>query len=1379
VAGPFRSALGSSVVEEFVAGHSSSDVLRELVQNEYDGKGTQLAVEFGSEGVHVSGTGETINEPGWRRLQVLLGTGRVIGSAGEEPIQPKMNGVGSKNFGLRSLFLFGNRIHVRSGGQMAVLDLPELGTQRLPDPASRNRKGVTIFVPYRTARFQTLEPFSPERERAALDGIAEDLLHTMVKLVTPGSRHSLTAVTVLSERNSRKLSWRQNALPIRCRMKGVRGFRRVAHFSDTTSDRTHVFEELEFQQTLQIPEQYRNKNFPTYFRVANERLRIGVSVPLKRGRILRSRLGRFYYPLAIKTGFTGSAVSVSAPFDVDADRTSLIESDWNSWLAEEAAKLTIELLSHDWLRRFGAEAYLALTSESTASPASFAEKTSELLRTTECWPSQSRVDGHAFFRKAKDLAFAEHAPLERFLDHAEVLDSRLSSRKDARDFAKQCGSRTFTINSLVRLRCGPQKATLATKLNADEANYHYTDYDTSLRNPETQSRMASALTELSIRLSNLNRRDLRETASTLAADGFLQPASNLFRIDRSIWDVCPVPLSERLHPDLLSYSGIARFSKTFAIDDWVRGVAERCRDGTTTDQERAAAYQYLLTRGSTLKNATIAAVRHSPIVKDHRNGWIAPASLISSHAKYFGDLEPALSAPSEELERAVEIIRCLRIREKISGADLTRCAAFVSNNPELSERFENVLSRVPQLLTAATVKQLSHIAFLRSTRGELATVDAVHQRSPITLACLEPEDGFVTGTNTKLYRRLGCPDRPTSTALLGGLARWRTSGRAPADVVRFYTALVDALHRERLSPAAHKNEPILWMGGTYCCPEDTLVGKEFPRCFRSAVPQVRSPDALCQAFAALGAHAQPTVAHWIRLVASFGSRYESGAVVVSNDRVALMSMYRILAERGLPDGAPEEAACLLDDKGAVYSLSDLRNGRFIENDYPELAAELRKASAEIAFAEISEGTSSFFTALGLRTLSDVVLRTDIRTGDERHAPAWLRGTFAEREIAKFKRDDFLGALSAIATSFQRRNGHVVLCTQSELRLRIAEIQRISFVDEIVQVCRVAASTVHVPVEIATVEDCIFLVPVRSRPEFDQLLALTIAELLGAKAIVDVRSLQTLVLPLLQCKTEKEIDAYLRRQGVVWRHTEDEESAIADETQDFDEEASEDVSQDVIQQLVDDLQSHGETPDEIPPTPAEPAQHKENTRPPIELPPLDNVRLTIAGAGVSWTAPSVKMRRRGWRSGSDFWPAPEDVTQDLLIGDRGEELVYRSELERVRGLGYEAPERYVIWTSRNDAGADHDIRSVTDDGGLLWIEVKSTTGTDGWFYWPKREFEKALRERERYELWRVYESHTTRPMAKCFRDPISLLNRNALRLELGTLRAVIEPLENKS
>jgi hypothetical protein len=40
---------------------------------------------------------------------------------------------------------------------------------------------------------------------------------------------------------------------------------------------------------------------------------------------------------------------------------------------------------------------------------------------------------------------------------------------------------------------------------------------------------------------------------------------------------------------------------------------------------------------------------------------------------------------------------------------------------------------------------------------------------------------------------------------------------------------------------------------------------------------------------------------------------------------------------------------------------------------------------------------------------------------------------------------------------------------------------------------------------------------------------------------------------------------------------------------------------------------------------------------------------------------------------------------------GEEIVYRRELLRVKHLGYDPPEDYVIWTSRNEPLADHDIK----------------------------------------------------------------------------------------
>jgi hypothetical protein len=65
------------------------------------------------------------------------------------------------------------------------------------------------------------------------------------------------------------------------------------------------------------------------------------------------------------------------------------------------------------------------------------------------------------------------------------------------------------------------------------------------------------------------------------------------------------------------------------------------------------------------------------------------------------------------------------------------------------------------------------------------------------------------------------------------------------------------------------------------------------------------------------------------------------------------------------------------------------------------------------------------------------------------------------------------------------------------------------------------------------------------------------------------------------------------------------------------------------------------------------------------------------------------------------------------------------------------------------------------------------GTDGAFVWPRAEFEKALREGDHYELWRIYEVHTGTPTAKIFCDPASLLRSSALRLELNALRAFVE------
>lgn len=161
---------------------------------------------------------------------------------------------------------------------------------------------------------------------------------------------------------------------------------------------------------------------------------------------------------------------------------------------------------------------------------------------------------------------------------------------------------------------------------------------------------------------------------------------------------------------------------------------------------------------------------------------------------------------------------------------------------------------------------------------------------------------------------------------------------------------------------------------------------------------------------------------------------------------------------------------------------------------------------------------------------------------------------------------------------------------------------------------------------------------------------------------------------------------------------------------------------------------------------------------------------------------VEIEPRGGGGGgggtSNVWlqPLASESERARRVGRRGEELVYRMELQKVRDMGLTNPELYVVWTSQDEPGADYDIRSIDINGQPRWLEVESTPGVDGRFEWPRREFEMALRERDRYELWRVYRVADKELVAKCFTNPARMLGARQITLELGMLRANIEKLD---
>lgn len=1204
-----------------------------------------------------------------------------------------------------------------------------------------------------------------------------------MKLAVAGQKRSLNRLAITAERSKRNISWRQDSEVVRCRTRGVTGLRRHVRLVDDIDGRKAPpsrFSEIEFRRRLPIPAEYTTIQFPSYFRSHGGYCLIGISVSLRRNRIDLTQPGRFYYPLASSVGYTGNAISVNAPFEMDGERLAPIDSSFNRWLCSQAAVLTMDLLQDDLFRVFGADAYLALRADKPgARPDWFAHAISKSLGETACWPVRTTTNKKIDYRKASEIVVPVAPVLDRFLSDERYLNASLAGVQEVEALVLESGAKPFTVNSLIRLRCAGQDVKdLKTNINPkEEANYYFNEYDSALKSLDRQKAIATALSELSRgrRLSPQNRKDLRETASTLAADGSLRKAASLFAIDPSIDEESLAQPFERLHPELLD-TFIASLCQEFSVHDWILRVTDRVAAGTAADQERELLYRYVLANGGQLQARTFAVVRRSPTVRNHRGEWVKPTDLVSRRIPSFDILEPALNAPARELEDAKAVLERIAPRRVLRGEEILNFASYVAKHHHLAEAFEGVLARSKKLLVPALVGRLSHIPFLQASVGTPRAPADLHLRTPENLSCLDDEDGFVLERNPQLYRLLGSRSTPSSTSLLAALRRWRSIGRGPKRPEIFYSTLVTALGRERVAKSTYSAEEILWVNGEYRAPADVLVGADVPAWFRRVLPVVRSPQSLVGAFAALGAHVNPTEDNWQRFFVAFAEQYGDQPLRRTNEEWrALTQAYRARGPSGLPDGVPETARCLLDQNGNLHTLGDLREARYLEDDFSELSKAARRNGVDISFAELTADTQPFLFHLGLKRLSAVCHPGPPQVTGERPAPGWFRERHRYEPLERLRHPMFASALLTLAA----RSAQLQLPPEHVVRSRLDRVETIAFAGDIKRSYRVGTFDLTISVEEAVTENRFVVVSAANLYDLDNLLAYGIAELLGATRVEQKRALALIILPLLQCRPE-DMGTLLRRQGIPWNTQQ-----AGDEPVPTDEVASEaeDAVEDVVRQITGGLGiglSAGSTPpnsmvDTVTATVASVAASvgAATSPSPNPLPRIEAVTLTVAQQDGSWSPPPAN-GSGGGRTWAWSPPSPQRVERDREVGRRGEELVYRQELQRVRDSGHPSPEDVVVWISNADPGADHDIRSVTEDGKPVWIEVKSTAGRDGYFDWSKNEFQKALREGSSYQLWRVYDATSESPVAKCFPDPIALVREGKLRVDLGTLRAVIEP-----
>jgi len=1364
-------AVTSSVLEQFALGHTIGDVLRELVQNEYDARGSTLTVTFGHDGLEIHGNGTVIDRAGWRRLSVMLGTGHVVGE--ERDVPQKINGIGSKNHGLRALFLIGDEIYVRSGGHQSVLDLYRGTLQRpRPDTASRGLPGAHIFVPYRSQSRGLLEEYDAAREGRDFQVLADELAPTLVKLAEPGGPRSLRTVAVSSERVDRSLVWTQKVKRLGRHRLGGPLLERTIELRDDGSAGAAVSQkivELEYQRPVDIPERYRSRAFANYFHARGGRLSIGISLRLKRKRPDLEDRGAFYYPLGFAHGLTGSAISVNAPFEMNPDRSALVEpgsSSWNEWLLDAAASSAVHLLVGDWFGAFGADAYLSLAESHAESAGRFTERVAAELTHAECWPSRQRRPGsrQPRFRAAEQITLGRSPDLDALVGEAKQLDGRLDDPRVVA-MAQDAGAHDFGVAAAVRLRCaGEDSSDLKTVLQ-DEQSLFYPEFPGALLDLECQERFAKAFDVHRRQLTKENKADLADTPTTLTAAGTLAaPSEPLWVVDESVAGVAPVPKARRLHPALARYKVIRELCEPFDVSGWALHVAREADEGTADEAQRDGLYRYLIAKPETITRQAWPALRRAPILRDHRGDWVAAESMVQRRIARASLLEPALHFPSREMARSPKLLQSLRIRKKLTGEDLIRYAGLVADDATLSGDFEDALVRLSHLLTRPTVTKLRSIAFLRSTRGGRVAPEDAYVRTPELLDCIGPDAEFAAGPHSALHRRLGCLTEPRAEDIVIFVDTLREAGKGVARPGRLYAALLGALRKER-EPLRFAAHPILFDNGHWHPPQAVLLGAKHRRIFGLALPVV-SAGTLEPVLAGLGAPTEPSAQQWRRLFEWADDRSDGGVRRLSQaERGALRLAYARLG--ALPADVPATQRVFLDTDGRLHSQAAARAGRYVINDEPQTAQVIEQSAPSIKFADLAGGAAvrRFLTTSGVQLLTDARHLVRVEIGDERPGPRW----FDESEIVgQLQRAAFASAVHAVAAA----GGSSTATLERELNRRLRQIKRITFVSSVGYVYRVGTTHISVVSDVATEDERVALQFVRGKSELYGLLAQAIATMAEARVSLQ-QPLADSIFRILTAASSAELKRYLAQRGIDWRPRggvgADEEAAPDDEETESREQIAEALKAKLVETNRKTTGSGAGRNGQGSTTTSGQAAGERPTR---ELPPLDDVEMSEASAN-GWQPP--ERRRGGGGGGGGTWAprSPQEQEEDRRLGQRGEALVYREEVKRVRALGY--PASRVAWTSQSNPAADHDIRSVADDGADLWIEVKATTGRHGRFDWSRGEFELAVGAREHYVLCRVYEADTTRPSYVRIADPVAKLLAGEMRLDISNLAAEVAPL----
>lgn len=1354
---------GSSLIEQFVIGHDVAAVLRELVQNEYDAGGSAMEIAFWEDHLSIKGNGKGFDRSGWRRLSVILGTGTVESES--EEIAEKKNGIGSKNFGLRSLFLFGDQILVRSNGRFTILDAGA-GTLAEPEPDttwSAEETGVHIQVPYRTQPNGKLRPFTKEAEQDGFLSLEANLPLALKRLAGTNKARGLTQVEIRSARLGISIKWAQIAKPLKAGSPYTALTRRITmNRTDLDgSEEKSSFTETEFSATFRIPAEHRGISVPSYFLCPGGRVRVSVSLSGKR-RDRNRDPGLLYYPIGIPKAYTGTCYSVCAPFEMNENRSALVpcsSNPWNRWLLESCAELLVGLLPSHLFSHFGAAAYASLLSDALPTEDVFIEKLRVLLKERKCWPTSAREGrNRALLSTASECVVPEPMQLCGILGLNRELAQELGLDSKAREAAKRFGVYAFDRDHLVSFRCAG-KDSKPKWFPKEKIPWYSTNYPENWKNLTLQKRFAEALTAVSRSLSPDQQKSLRTAPTTLRADGELGCVGEMLQYTADAV-ATGVPLQKLLHPALQEYPEVRRFAKKFDPRTWMVDVARRASTGGASEDELAGLRKIILETGGKLPRVGRDEILKAPVLKDHTDRWCAPRDLIAPNVPGAKGFLPVLHLPEAEVARSRDLMKRLGIRRKLSGRDLVRYAQFAAFDAQEGSKAEALLWLNHRLITPSIAKELGDIPFIRVTDDTLARAFDLYVPTPAIRALLGASVRYAAGKSFQLYELIGARTTPTRGDLLRVLQVCRGSGVAPPCPASLYGELAKFGKSEDLF-----DQPILWTDRGYISPADAVLNQMFERLFREVCGIIPHRDEVVRSYKALGAAWNPTERHWVRLLKHLATAVGKANRVTSRMRSDLERTYEALSH--LPADFPADLPCLLTADTKLASLADLRASTFVWVDDQSLAQAVIRHKIPLLLADqCSWRAFKLLQACGIRMLSSVVRSHEPSYEMKLEPPQWFK-------LTKFRKHLVSRALRSAAKSLLL---HLQLLPAKGLDKRLRDVfgqaSRCAFVASLSRDYRHGKERFKVPLSYWMSSSGLFVCGLNSWTELLDIVAQAVsAELI--RSDLERESVAARLLNLLRCSDEEEMKGYLSRHNIPWIAIAARRSGPEDAELPFDE-----GLEPIEEQLADSLSTllltgpgrEGRSSKQQ--FAQDPEQRKPDKAEDLELPDIGSVTLTKL-------SPSEKVVRKpaarpvsntgGWRPRT-----AKEREKDELLGRRAEELIYLVECRRAREES--RPISSVIWVSQRDPGADHDIRLVQGDGQETYIEVKATAGRDGHFTWSSAELMRAMELRDRYVLVRVYEAASITPSYKTFPDPVGLWGRDGMSMSIGELRAQVEPMD---